>query len=64
MAFTHRDMVYTFHKYILCVFSDGLMDCRDAFHAVLCLYFCVTDRLYTVAEYEVYWLMGVPLINP
>jgi len=34
------------------------MDCRDAFHAVLCLYCCITDK-----EYEAYWLMGFPIIN-
>ena len=41
---------YGFH-YGACVsrvcspyFHNGWMDCRDAFHAVLCLYYCVTDK--------------------
>ena len=34
MAFTYRDMGSTFHKYILRIFCNGWMDCRDAFHAV------------------------------
>jgi len=41
MAFTYQDMGRTFHEYILRIFHNGLMDCRDAF---LCLYCCVTDR--------------------
>ena len=31
----------TFYEYIL---RNGWMDCIDAFHAVLCLYWCVTDK--------------------
>ena len=31
-------------RYILRIFRNGWMDCRDAFHAVLCLYFCVMDK--------------------
>ena len=62
MAFTYRDtMGRTFHKYILHIFRNGWMDCRDAFHAVLCLYCCVADK--NIAEYEAYWLMGFPVIN-
>ena len=45
MAFTYRDMGHVFHKYILCIFRNGWMDCRDAFHAVLCLYCCITDKI-------------------
>ena len=44
MAFTYQDMGRAFHEYILRIFSNGWMDCRDAFYAVLCLYCCVTDR--------------------
>ena len=58
MAFTYRDMGRAFHEYILC---NGWMDCRDAFHAALCLYCCVTDK--KIPEYEAYWLMGFPIIN-
>ena len=36
---------HVFHKYILRIFRNGWMDCRDAFHAVLCLYCCVTDKI-------------------
>ena len=28
---------------ILCIFCYGWMDCRDTFHAVLCLYCCVMN---------------------
>ena len=41
MAFTYLDMGHAFHEYILRIFRNG---CRDAFHAVFCLYCCVTDR--------------------
>jgi len=51
MAFTYRDMGSTFHKYILHIFRNGWMDCRDTFNAVVCLYYCV------IAEYEAYWLI-------
>jgi len=44
MAFTYWDMGRTFHDYILRIFRNGWMDCRDAFHAVLCLYCCITDK--------------------
>ena len=44
MAFTHQDMGHVFHEHILRIFRNGWMDCRDSFHAVLCLYCCVTDR--------------------
>jgi len=44
MAFRYRDIGHTFHKYILRIFCNSWMDCRDAFYAVLCLYCCVTDR--------------------
>ena len=37
MAFTYQNMGRTFHKYILRIFRNGWMDCRDTFHAVLCL---------------------------
>ena len=44
MAFMYRDMGHAFHKYILCILRNSWMDCRDAFHAALCLYCCVTDK--------------------
>ena len=44
MAFMYRDMGHVFHEHILHIFCNGWMDCRDAFHAVHCLYCCVTDR--------------------
>ena len=55
MVFTYRDMGRMFHEHILHIFCNGWTDCKDAFHAALCLY---------CTEYEVYWLMGVPIINP
>jgi len=51
MAFTHRGMGRVFHEYIIRIFRNGWMDCRDAFFAQ------------DIAEYEAYWLMGVPIIN-
>ena len=62
MAFTYRGMRCTFHEYILRIFRNCWMDCKDTFHAVVCLYCCVTDR--NIAEYKAYWLLGVPIINP
>jgi len=44
MAFVYRDMGQAFHEHILHIFRNGWMDCRDAFHAALCLYCCVTDK--------------------
>ena len=44
MAFTYRDMGGAFHEYLLRIFRNGWMDCRDAFHAALCLYCWVTDK--------------------
>ena len=61
MAFTYRDMGHVFHEYILRIFHNGWMNCRDAYHAALCLYYCVMDK--NIAEYEAYWLMGFPIIN-
>jgi len=52
MAFTYRDMGRAFHEYILRIFCNGWMDCRDAFHTALYVY---CD--------EVYWLMCFPIIN-
>jgi len=44
MVFTYRDMGRMFHEYILHIFCNGWMDCRDTFYAVLCFYCCATDR--------------------
>ena len=44
MAFTYRDMGHAFCEYILRIFYNGWMDYTDAFHAVLCPYYCVTDK--------------------
>jgi len=62
MVFTHCDKGRTLHKWIFHIFHNGWMDCRCAFHVVLCLYCCVTDRTY-VAAHEAYWLMGFPKIK-
>jgi len=37
MAFVYWDMGCTaqFHEYILCIFRNGWMDCRDAFDAFI-----------------------------
>jgi len=53
--------VSRYGMHISCVYSlyflyNGLMDYRDAFHAVLCLQ--------KIAEYKAYWFMGFPIINP
>ena len=60
VAFMYWGMGRTFHKCILCVFRNCWMDCRDAFYAVLSL-LCNGQN---ISGYEVYWLMGVPIINP
>ena len=39
-----------FNNQTLCVFSIGWIDCRDAFHAFICLSCCV------ISEYVAYWL--------
>jgi len=44
MAFTYQDMGHAFCNHILCIFCNGLMDCKDAFNGVLCFYCYVTDR--------------------
>ena len=53
-----RDMGRTFHKYILRIFRNGWMDCRDTCHAVLCL--CNKRNK---AEYEANWLISVQISN-
>jgi len=58
IVFMYRDMGRKFHECILHIFHNGWMDCRDAFHVVVSLHCCVTDR------YKVYRLMGVQIINP
>jgi len=49
-----------FYEYILRIFRSGWMDCRDAFHAVLCL---LLYNGQNITEYEAYWFMGFPIIN-
>ena len=44
MPFMYQDMGRAFYEYILRIFGNGWMDCRDAFHAALCLYCCITDK--------------------
>jgi len=34
MAFTYQDMGRAFHKYILRIFCNGWMDCKDTFYEV------------------------------
>ena len=52
----------TFHEHVLHIFFYGWMDCRDAFHGVpLLILLCNRQN---IAEYETYWFMGVPIINP
>ena len=50
------------HEYIVRIFRNGWMDCRDAFHAALCLRTLLCNGQ-NIAEYEAYWLMGFPIIN-
>ena len=68
MAFMYRDMGRTFHEYILHIFCNDWMDCRDTFHALFCLYCCVTDKTLlcnrqNIAGYEAHRFMGFPIIN-
>jgi len=44
MDFTHQNMGGVFHKCTIRILRMDWMNCRDAFHAVPCLYCCVTDR--------------------
>ena len=53
MGFTSQGMERTFHKQTFHILRNGWMDCRDVFHAALCLYHCLMGQIY-VAEYEVY----------
>ena len=62
MAFMYRDMGRTFHEYILCIFRNGWMDCRDTF--LCCSSVILLCNGQNIAEYEAYWLMTVPIINP
>jgi len=61
-GFHYRDMGRTFHEYILHIFRNGWMDYRNAFHAVLC--FILLCNRQNIAEYKVYWPMGVRIVNP
>ena len=61
MAFTHRNMGHTLNKWILHIFSNGWMDCRDAF-VVLCSYYCVQTEQ-NIAACKLFWLMNFPIIN-
>ena len=54
MTFTYRDIGRTFHEYILRIFHNGWMDCKDAI---------LPCNRQNIAEYEAYWLMGFPIIN-
>ena len=58
MAFTYRDMGCVFHEYIVCIFCNSL-DMLSCCSLIILL--CNGQN---IAEYEAYWLMGVPIINP
>ena len=58
MAFRYQDMGRAFHEHILRIFRNGWMDCIDTFILIL---LCNGQN---IAEYQAYWLMGVPIINP
>ena len=45
----------------VCILCYGWMDCRDTFHAVLCLYCCLTNA--KKAKYEVNWLISGLITN-
>ena len=62
MVFTHLDMGRALHEWIFCIFHNGWMDCRGAFHVVLCLRILLCNRQ-NIAAYKAYWLMGFPIIN-
>ena len=57
MAFTHRDVGCAFQKYILHIFRNGWMDCRDTIYAVLCLYCCATDRTWLSTKRTGLWVL-------
>jgi len=58
MAFTYQDMGHALH--ILRIFrdGDGLQRCFSCCSLLILL--CNEQN---IAEYEAYWLMGVPIIN-
>ena len=57
MAFTYQDVGHMFRDYILRIFRNGSMDCRDTFYAVLCLYCCVTDRTWLSTKCTGLWVL-------
>ena len=60
MAFTYRDMGHTFHERI---FRNGWMDGLQRCFSC-CSLFILLCNGQNIAEYETYWLLGVPIINP
>ena len=62
MVFTYWDMGRAFHEHILHIFPNGWMDCRDAYSCCSLLIFLCNGQ--NIAEYEAYWLIGVPIIDP
>ena len=63
MAFTYRDLGCTFHECILHIFCNGWMDRRDAFHAILCLYCCVTDRTKLSTKCTGLWVLQLLILE-
>ena len=57
MAFTYRDMGHAFNEYILHIFRNGWMNCRDTFYAVLCLCCCITDRTWLTTKHTGLWVL-------
>ena len=57
MAFTYRDMGYTFHEHILCIFRNGWLDRLQRYFSCCSLFIWLCNGQ-NIAEYEVYWLMG------
>ena len=51
MPFTYRDMGHAFHEYILHIFCNGRMDCRDAF---MLFFACIAYNGQNIAEYKAY----------
>ena len=63
MAFTYQDMGHTFHEYILRIFCNGWLDGLQRYFSC-CSLFILLCNGQNIAEYKVYWLISVPIINP
>jgi len=60
-GFHDQDVGCTFHEYILRIFLNGWM---DRIYFLCCSLLILLCNGQNITEYEAYWLMGAPIINP